>query len=263
MFLQAGPLNRIKIPKDNDGKQKSFGFAVFKHEESVPYGMNLLNGTSLFGRALKVQFRAGSIHQSPGQSDSGPLNTPNPHGAGPRYDKTPDRMGSPSFSTPQQVNRSFSSPPDSLQRQAMMNNANLWQIQMQAMQQLQQINGGPGGPGLLGGPPLGGPPPQSPLASQQPGSRFGNGGGGSWQDSSPQRSYRQSYQQESSSSGGYGRDQRYPGSSDSAGGPSRHHQRSAHYQHDDRGYDDRGANRSRNHQDRWKEGSRDGRSRRY
>lgn len=57
---QAGPLIKVKIPKDNDGKQKSFGFAVFKHEESAPYGMNLLNGTSLFGRTLKVQFRAGN-----------------------------------------------------------------------------------------------------------------------------------------------------------------------------------------------------------
>nr|ACI33814.1 RNA-binding protein 7 [Salmo salar] len=59
LFLQAGPMFKVKIPKDNDGKQKAFGFVCFKHEVSVPYGMNLLNGATLFGRTLKIQFRAG------------------------------------------------------------------------------------------------------------------------------------------------------------------------------------------------------------
>uniref|UniRef100_A0A8C6SW81 RRM domain-containing protein n=1 Tax=Neogobius melanostomus TaxID=47308 RepID=A0A8C6SW81_9GOBI len=59
LFLQAGPLIRTKIPKDPDGKQKTFGFAVYKHEASVPYAMQLLNGTMLFGKAIHVQFRSG------------------------------------------------------------------------------------------------------------------------------------------------------------------------------------------------------------
>nr|ACI33852.1 RNA-binding protein 7 [Salmo salar] len=58
-LMQAGPMFKVKIPKDNDGKQKAFGFVCFKHEVSVPYGMNLLNGATLFGRTLKIQFRAG------------------------------------------------------------------------------------------------------------------------------------------------------------------------------------------------------------
>lgn len=57
--MQAGPLIKTKIPKDLDGKQKSFGFAVYKHEVSVPYAMQLLDGTSLYGRSLHVQFRSG------------------------------------------------------------------------------------------------------------------------------------------------------------------------------------------------------------
>lgn len=60
-FLQAGPLIKTKIPKDADGKQKTFGFAVYKHEVSVPYAMELLNGTSLYGRTLHVQFRSGEL----------------------------------------------------------------------------------------------------------------------------------------------------------------------------------------------------------
>lgn len=57
--LQAGPLIKVKIPKDNDGRAKQFAFVNFKHEVSVPYGMNLLNGTKLYGRPLKIQFRSG------------------------------------------------------------------------------------------------------------------------------------------------------------------------------------------------------------
>lgn len=62
--LQAGPLVRTKIPKDADGKQKTFGFAVYKHEVSVPYAMQLLNGTSLYGKSLQVQFRTGELPPS-------------------------------------------------------------------------------------------------------------------------------------------------------------------------------------------------------
>lgn len=57
--LQAGPLVRTKIPKDTEGKQKTFGFVVYKHDVSAPYAMQLLDGTSLFGRNIHVQFRSG------------------------------------------------------------------------------------------------------------------------------------------------------------------------------------------------------------
>uniref|UniRef100_A0A671MVD6 RRM domain-containing protein n=1 Tax=Sinocyclocheilus anshuiensis TaxID=1608454 RepID=A0A671MVD6_9TELE len=58
-FLIAGPLIKVKIPKDNDGKSKQFAFVNFKHEVSVPYALNLLNGVRLYGRQLNIQFRAG------------------------------------------------------------------------------------------------------------------------------------------------------------------------------------------------------------
>ncbi|XP_070622077.1 RNA-binding protein 7 [Erythrolamprus reginae] len=64
LFHQAGPVIKVKIPKDRDGKAKQFAFVNFKHEESVPYGMSLLNGIKLFGRPLKIQFRSGSSHTS-------------------------------------------------------------------------------------------------------------------------------------------------------------------------------------------------------
>nr|XP_015832541.2 RNA-binding protein 7 [Nothobranchius furzeri] len=129
LFLQAGPLIRTKIPKDLDGKQKTFGFAVYKHEVSVPYAMQLLNGTSLYGKTIQVQFRTGSSHgNSPGNSqNSSPANTPNPHGQ-----RTPIQLSSPPYTPPHQMQRSF--PSDSLQKNAMMNN--LWQLQFQQLQQL-------------------------------------------------------------------------------------------------------------------------------
>ncbi|XP_017275492.1 RNA-binding protein 7 isoform X2 [Kryptolebias marmoratus] len=115
LFLQAGPLVRTKIPKDLDGKQKTFGFAVYKHDVSVPYAMQLLNGTTLYGKSLQVQFRTGSSHSSsPGNAqNSSPANTPNPHGQ-----RTPVQFSSPPYTPPHQMQRSFSSP-DNLQKNVM------------------------------------------------------------------------------------------------------------------------------------------------
>ncbi|XP_062428962.1 splicing regulator RBM11 isoform X2 [Rhea pennata] len=64
LFLQAGPLTKVTICKDKEGKPKSFGFVCFKHTESVPYAIALLNGIRLYGRPIKVQYRLGSSHSS-------------------------------------------------------------------------------------------------------------------------------------------------------------------------------------------------------
>nr|XP_056716674.1 RNA-binding protein 7 isoform X1 [Euleptes europaea] len=130
LFHQAGPVIKVKIPKDRDGKPKQFAFVNFKHEESVPYGMSLLNGIKLFGRPLKIQFRSGSSHASQdggspysqhgsaNGSPSGALQLPPSCN---RYERNVDSVpaGLPA------VQRSFSSP-DNLQRQAVMSSA-LWQ----------------------------------------------------------------------------------------------------------------------------------------
>lgn len=58
-LLQAGPLIKVKIPKDNDGNSKQFAFVNFKHDVSVPYSMHLLSGIRLYGRQLNLQYRAG------------------------------------------------------------------------------------------------------------------------------------------------------------------------------------------------------------
>jgi len=56
LFLTAGPLERVTIPRDRETKkQKNFAFIVFQHEESTEYAFNLLNGTELFRQAIRLQ----------------------------------------------------------------------------------------------------------------------------------------------------------------------------------------------------------------
>ncbi|XP_034405062.1 RNA-binding protein 7 [Cyclopterus lumpus] len=221
LFLQAGPLIKTKIPKDPEGKQKTFGFAVYKSEVSVPYAMQLIDGTSLYGRNIHVQFRSGSSHSSsPGNSqNTSPANIPNPHGQ-----RTPTQFSSP---PPTLMQRSFSSP-DNLQKHVMMNNM-MWLH----MPQLEQVNDGF----------------SKPQQRQQPAGGNSGGGGSRQHDGAPYR--------HSSNSGG--RNQRYaeepaPGRH---GRDSYHHQndRSGNRHHGNRGgnrhHDDKGSNRG--HQDnRWR-----------
>jgi len=54
LFLQAGPLDEVKIPKDRDSRPRPFGFITFKHDESVNYAMELFRGISLYNKELQV-----------------------------------------------------------------------------------------------------------------------------------------------------------------------------------------------------------------
>uniref|UniRef100_A0A8C2P1B0 Splicing regulator RBM11 n=1 Tax=Capra hircus TaxID=9925 RepID=A0A8C2P1B0_CAPHI len=68
LFLQAGPLTKVTICKDREGKPKSFGFVCFKHPESVSYAIALLNGIRLYGRPINVQYRFGRNEEAMGRS---------------------------------------------------------------------------------------------------------------------------------------------------------------------------------------------------
>ncbi|KAJ8368887.1 hypothetical protein SKAU_G00089150 [Synaphobranchus kaupii] len=209
LFLQAGPLIKVRIPKDNDGKPKHFGFVNFKHEVSVMYAMNLLNGTRLHGRPLKIQFRSGSSHSNAdgnGQGNSqnsSPMNSPAQRGG--RFDRPVDQMGSPSYSPPQLNQKSYISP-ENLQRQVLMNN--MWQLQQLSHTLAVGFQQG------------------YSVGEASPAHR------GAWQqDSTPQRGTRHPYQQDSGGSH-RSRDQRF-----GEPGADRHHrgQRGEqHYHHDDR-----------------------------
>ncbi|CAH0552758.1 unnamed protein product [Brassicogethes aeneus] len=75
LFLQAAPLERVKIPTDKEGRRSNFAFITMKHEISVPYATQLLNGTSLFEKKINVKPR-----QAPqSQSNQRTMNLPMPH----------------------------------------------------------------------------------------------------------------------------------------------------------------------------------------
>ncbi|XP_076053386.1 uncharacterized protein LOC143032458 [Oratosquilla oratoria] len=65
LFLQAGPLQHVKHPKDKStGKPKSFAFICFREESSVAYAIELLNGIALYQRNIRVQNRNQQIRNS-------------------------------------------------------------------------------------------------------------------------------------------------------------------------------------------------------
>lgn len=53
-------MERVRIPKDRDGRQRSYGFVTFKHKCSAPYSIALFEGTSLFSKTLILQTRNGT-----------------------------------------------------------------------------------------------------------------------------------------------------------------------------------------------------------
>ncbi|XP_042656339.1 RNA-binding protein 7 [Tyto alba] len=126
LFHQAGPVVKVKIPKDRDGRPKQFAFVNFKHEESVPYGLSLLNGIKLYGRPIKIQFRSGSSHASQdgnalgsphGAASASPAGATHPASTCGRYERGAESTVAAGFSSAQ---RSLPSA-DNLQRPAAMN----------------------------------------------------------------------------------------------------------------------------------------------
>ncbi|XP_075532983.1 uncharacterized protein LOC142566098 [Dermacentor variabilis] len=57
LFVQAGPVEDVKIPKDNNGRTKNFAFVTFVHPESVGYTLALMDGISLYGRRIRLERR--------------------------------------------------------------------------------------------------------------------------------------------------------------------------------------------------------------
>lgn len=58
LFLQAAPIQSVKLPKDKEGRQQTYGFIIVKHKVSVPYVIELLNGTFLCDRKLNLKPRS-------------------------------------------------------------------------------------------------------------------------------------------------------------------------------------------------------------
>ncbi|XP_055551061.1 RNA-binding protein 7 [Wyeomyia smithii] len=70
LFVQAGPVEMVKIPKDNDKRQRSYAFITYAHAVSVEYAINIFDGTKLFSRPL-------TLHK---KSKNGANSSPAPRG---------------------------------------------------------------------------------------------------------------------------------------------------------------------------------------
>lgn len=57
LFLQVAPIERVRIPMDKSGRKANFGFVTLKHEISVAYVVQLLDGTCLYDRQLNIKPR--------------------------------------------------------------------------------------------------------------------------------------------------------------------------------------------------------------
>ncbi|XP_051871245.1 splicing regulator RBM11-like [Pristis pectinata] len=142
LFLQAGPLTKVHIAKDKDGRQKTYGFVCFKHTESVPYAITLLNGIRLYGRPLNLQYRSGSSHTADPSvpylgADSTLCRAPQDNSRSPQFQDGPS--SSLFLTPPYSMNNSFSSP-DPYYWQAIMSSYALQQYHLnsQMLQQQQQ-----------------------------------------------------------------------------------------------------------------------------
>ncbi|GAB1598656.1 RNA-binding protein 7-like [Argonauta hians] len=60
LFLQAGPLEKVFL-----AKEKSYAFINFKHAESIPYTLQVLDGVSLYGRNLALRPRNSRSSNNP------------------------------------------------------------------------------------------------------------------------------------------------------------------------------------------------------
>lgn len=57
LFIQAGPVEDVKIPKDAAGRARNFAFITFHHPESIGYTLALMDGITLYGRTIKMERR--------------------------------------------------------------------------------------------------------------------------------------------------------------------------------------------------------------
>lgn len=55
LFLQAGPVVNVHVPKDKLTQQHmGYGFVEFNLEEDADYAMKIMNMIKLFGKPIKV-----------------------------------------------------------------------------------------------------------------------------------------------------------------------------------------------------------------
>ncbi|KAH8244559.1 hypothetical protein KR038_001772 [Drosophila bunnanda] len=71
VFLQAGPIEEVRIPTDNSGRQRNFGFVTYQHLCAVPFALQLYQGLELYQKKVTIkQQGADRAKQQPQQQHS-------------------------------------------------------------------------------------------------------------------------------------------------------------------------------------------------
>jgi len=105
LFLNAGPLQKVFIPKDRETKkQKNFAFITFEHVESVKYAFNLLNGTELYRQSIKLQNKETGLGMGPSHHQF------NSHRGGGHHRAASTPVGGVKFQYPQSPQQKFQPP---------------------------------------------------------------------------------------------------------------------------------------------------------
>ncbi|KAH8283118.1 hypothetical protein KR054_012265 [Drosophila jambulina] len=55
VFLQAGPIEQVRIPTDNTGRQRNFGFVTYQHLCAVPFALQLYQGLELYQKKVTIK----------------------------------------------------------------------------------------------------------------------------------------------------------------------------------------------------------------
>ncbi|GFO42808.1 RNA-binding protein 7-like [Plakobranchus ocellatus] len=95
LFLQTGPIEKLIFPKEGEKgqeKHKGHAYVVFKHEESVQYAAQVLEGSTLFSQSLSLKARSLPIQYK--KAAPQPTSTSTPRGGRfDRYDNSSLRGG--------------------------------------------------------------------------------------------------------------------------------------------------------------------------
>ncbi|KAH8333665.1 hypothetical protein KR059_002018 [Drosophila kikkawai] len=79
VFLQAGPIEEVRIPTDNMGRQRNFGFVTYQHQCAVPFALQLYQGLELYQKKVTIkQQGADRARQQQQNASFGPNRLRNP-----------------------------------------------------------------------------------------------------------------------------------------------------------------------------------------
>ncbi|XP_017046191.2 RNA-binding protein 7, partial [Drosophila ficusphila] len=76
VFLQAGPIEGVRIPTDNTGRQRSFGFVTYQRLCAVPFALELYQGLELFQKKITIKQQGADRAKQPTSFNQNRLRNP-------------------------------------------------------------------------------------------------------------------------------------------------------------------------------------------